>query len=63
VPDQKHPIVTVEHHPPHAERHAAGEPPVQVQQPPQRGLDTKAQPLDIHDARTSGTAISQFVPP
>jgi hypothetical protein len=48
VLDQKHAIVAVKHHAPHAECHAAGEPPIQMEEPAQHGLETAAQTLQIH---------------
>jgi hypothetical protein len=53
--DQKHTIAAIEHHPAHAERHAAGKPPVHVKQPAQRRLETTAQTLKIHDAQAPGS--------
>lgn len=48
--DQKDPVIGVEHHATHAERHATGEPAVQVKQPAQRGLLTAPQTVKIHGA-------------
>ena len=39
VLDQKHPVVAIQHHGADPERHAAGEPPIEMENPPQRRLE------------------------
>src|SRR3954451_5667692 len=48
VPDQKHPILRVEHNGADAERHAASEAPIEMQTPPQQRLQARSQVLQIH---------------
>ena len=43
--DQKHPLVSIEHDAANAERHAAGEPPIEVEHVPQLRLEAFSQGL------------------
>jgi hypothetical protein len=45
VPDQKHPVVAIEHDAADAERHAAGDPPVEVKATPQQRFQALSQML------------------
>jgi 3',5'-cyclic AMP phosphodiesterase CpdA len=57
--DQEHAVLLVEHDAAGAERHAAGEPPVQMKHPPQRGLELQSQFSDgrhRRDTLTQGAA-------
>src|SRR5215218_6255518 len=48
VPDQKHPILGVEHNGADAEGHAASEAPIQMEAPPQQRLKARSQLLQLH---------------
>jgi hypothetical protein len=58
VPDQKHPVVAVEHHAADPERHAAGDPPIEVEDPAQLRLETLSQALQRRHANLGWTAIT-----
>src|SRR6185437_14510059 len=58
VPDQKHPVVAIEHDAADAERHAAGDPPVEVKAAPQQRFQAPAQMLQGHHANPGWTAVT-----
>jgi hypothetical protein len=58
VPDQKHPVVAIEHDTADAERHATGHPPVEVKAAPQQRFQAPAQILQGHYANLGWTAVT-----
>ena len=62
VLDQEHAIVPVQHHGADAERHATGEPPVQVENPPQPRLKSGSQLLQLHRHRSPEVPDIAFDP-
>jgi len=48
VLDQKHAIIAVQHHGADPKRHAAGEAPIEMENPPQRRLEALSQILQVH---------------
>src|ERR1700692_4158269 len=62
VPDEKHAVLTVQHHAADPERHAAGEAPIEMEKPPQHRLKTPLQGLRVHCHRTIGYSSTVFDP-
>src|ERR1700678_2701973 len=59
VLDQKHPVIVVQHHATDPERHAAGEPPIEMKNSPQRRLKPLSQVLLVHWPRFPKISISR----
>jgi hypothetical protein len=58
VPDQKHPVVAIEHDAADPERHAAGHPPVEVKGASQRRFQAPAQMLQGRHSNLGWTAVT-----
>src|SRR6478735_7366197 len=58
VPDQKHPVVAIEHDAADAERHAAGDPPVEVKAAPRQRFQAPSQLLQGRHANLGWTAVT-----
>ena len=56
--DQKHPVVAIEHDAADPERHAAGDPPVEMKDPPQQRLEALSQMLQGRHANLGWTAVT-----
>jgi hypothetical protein len=62
VPDQENAALIVDHQRAHAERHGARETPVHVHEPPQRGLERAARPIEaepLHRPRRASRLAHQ----
>jgi hypothetical protein len=62
VLDQKHAVVAVQHYGADPERHAAGESPIQMKNPPQQRLKPLSQILQVHRYRTLENPDTAFDP-
>src|SRR3984893_3149435 len=62
VLDQKHAVVAVQHYGADPERHAAGETPIQMKNPPQQRLKPLSQILQVHRDRTLENPDTAFDP-
>src|SRR6202040_2988295 len=62
VLDQKHAVVAVQHYGADPERHAAGESPIQMKNPPQQRLKPLSQILQVHRDRTLENPDTAFDP-
>jgi hypothetical protein len=58
VPDQKHPVVAIEHDAADPERHAADHPPVEVKGASQRRFQAPAQMLQGRHSNLGWTAVT-----
>jgi hypothetical protein len=58
VPDQKYPVVAIEHDTADAQRHAAGHQPIEVKSPPQQRLEARSQALQRRHANLGWTAVT-----